>query len=281
MTLLPTCLTQVSHSISKLRALIIKIRASPQRREKYHRQREAEKLQKRELLIDVRTRWNSTHDMLLRAIEMRKALQNVALGDTDLPLLVLSTTEWTNISTICLVLSHFKKTTDWICKSSIPTLSTAVPAYNYLIDKIELYQSNLKDQLPFPEALTAAKEKLCFYYEKTGAIAYPVATILDPRLKMHYYKNNNWEEHWIKEAKEAIVTEFNYYHTRFAPSHSLTQNLEEEEEKVQEEDDEELEESDNDMSSEIFKDSDEIPKSELENYLDSPKVARDTDILGW
>jgi hypothetical protein len=55
----------------QLRKLIVTIRASPQRREKFTFQCRIFELRPKELVLDVRTRWNSTYYMLKRAIELK------------------------------------------------------------------------------------------------------------------------------------------------------------------------------------------------------------------
>jgi hypothetical protein len=57
---------------SKLRKVIIKIRASPQRREKLKQQCIAANIKPLELIPDVSTRWNSTDDMITRALELKQ-----------------------------------------------------------------------------------------------------------------------------------------------------------------------------------------------------------------
>lgn len=59
------------YNFFKLRKLIVKIRSSPQRREKFLKACDFENLSSKELIIDVVTRWNSTYDMLQRALEYR------------------------------------------------------------------------------------------------------------------------------------------------------------------------------------------------------------------
>ena len=52
--------------------MIVKIRSSPQRREKFSKQCKASDLKNLELIRDVVTWWNSTFDMLDRAYELRE-----------------------------------------------------------------------------------------------------------------------------------------------------------------------------------------------------------------
>ncbi len=50
----------------------MKIRASPQKREKFAKTCEIADLSVKELIIDVATRWNSTYFMIDRAIEFKE-----------------------------------------------------------------------------------------------------------------------------------------------------------------------------------------------------------------
>jgi hypothetical protein len=77
--------------IVKLRGTITKIRNSPQRRHTFRNICEACHMSKKELLLDVRTRWGSTHAMLERAYELREPL-NMARLKFGLP--GLSDDEW-------------------------------------------------------------------------------------------------------------------------------------------------------------------------------------------
>jgi len=55
-----------------LRTLIAKIRASPQRLDKFSAQCAAFKIKDKKLILDVKTRWNSTYDMIVRARELQE-----------------------------------------------------------------------------------------------------------------------------------------------------------------------------------------------------------------
>jgi hypothetical protein len=58
--------------ISKLRRLIVKIRSSPQRKERFARRCEFFSIKSLNLILDVKTRWNSTYLMLDRALKLRE-----------------------------------------------------------------------------------------------------------------------------------------------------------------------------------------------------------------
>jgi hypothetical protein len=71
--------------IPRLRNLVVKVRGSPQRRERFAHQCKGAGIHPKELLVDVRTRWNSTHDMIERALELREPLDIMATLDPAWP----------------------------------------------------------------------------------------------------------------------------------------------------------------------------------------------------
>jgi len=48
------------------------------------------------------------------------------------------------------------------------------------------------------------KEKLLEYYNKTND-SYLISTILDPRLKLQYYKDHEWGEQLTNEIQQKLV----------------------------------------------------------------------------
>ena len=58
--------------IPKLRKLIVKIRASPQRKERFNRQSNLYSGNSLNLILDVKMRWNSTYLMLERALKLQE-----------------------------------------------------------------------------------------------------------------------------------------------------------------------------------------------------------------
>ena len=118
--------------------------------------------------------------------------------------------------------------------SSYPTLSTTIPLYNILIDHLEdiignnetedddnnninTENDNTEDdnenekwsQL-IKEAAKKCKRKLLEYYNKTNDL-YLVSVILDLRLKLTYFQDNNWEDELVNKTQKMLV----YYYFKF------------------------------------------------------------------
>ncbi|CAB4487929.1 unnamed protein product [Rhizophagus irregularis] len=74
--------------IPKLRRLIVKIRASPQRR----------------------ARWNSTYMMLKRALELQKPLHDTTMIERELEEFSISTEKWNQMKELCRVFEAHEAT---------------------------------------------------------------------------------------------------------------------------------------------------------------------------
>jgi Domain of unknown function (DUF4413) len=113
--------------------------------------------------------------------------------------------------------------------SSYVTLSTTVPLYNILIDHIEDIldkseneivedeedieiesdvntekEKNEKWSKLIQEASNKCKTKLLEYYNKTND-PYLISIILDPRLKLQYFQDHEWDENSINEIQQKLV----------------------------------------------------------------------------
>jgi len=199
------------HCISRLRKLVVKIRLSPQRLERFARACELSDTAKQELVVDVRTRWSSTFLMLERALELRKPLDFFAACEQDLRVYRLADEEWSLLETIRDLLRVFKQETDDLCASTYPTFTTAIPAYNCIMDGIEDFVDTHSESKAIVEAAEAAKEKIKMYYKKGDAAVYPVATVLDPRFKLEYHRVHNWEPEWMNLAKDNVERALSMY----------------------------------------------------------------------
>ncbi|CAG8664577.1 1117_t:CDS:2, partial [Ambispora gerdemannii] len=221
-----------------LRKLIVKIRSSPQSRERFARHAKIANFKNLNLILDVKTRWNSTYDMLNRAFEMREVIDVTASLDKELRNFELIDDEWNRINDIISVLKIFVRTTKTLSSATYPMLASVIPIYNYLIDGLETYCDKFDDSSDIVIAIKAGLKKLEIYYTKTDdTIIYTIATILDPRLKLDYYIDNNWKQK-VDDSKD---------------------------------------ENDDEFLDHIFGKQKKVQNNEVELYLKAPRAARDQD----
>jgi hypothetical protein len=86
---------------------------------------------------------------------------------------------------------------------------------------------------------------------------------MDPRLKLNYYEENDWEQTYIDEAKETV---FEVWETVY---------------KVDDLVNEQHDEIEDELFSHIFKKRKISRKDELTEYLKEPVVQYSTDVLLW
>ncbi|POG58024.1 hypothetical protein GLOIN_2v1427122, partial [Rhizophagus irregularis DAOM 181602=DAOM 197198] len=108
----------------------------------------------------------------------------------------------------------FLRATLHISHGRYPTIENSIPIFNWIMDKIEDFDKEANIDEIVKKAACNAMEKLKKYYQYTDGIIYTISTILDPRLKLTYYKDHNWEEKYITEARDDIKK---LYDTTYAP----------------------------------------------------------------
>ena len=105
------------------------------------------------------------------------------------------------------------------------------------------------------------------YYSDTWAGMYAIAVILDPRLKVDYYKANGWEPELIAHAKNSLVQAVKKYGTA-TPQSDQTDIVAQDES------------TDDEMFRRIKKQRVE-KRSEMGRYLTKPVADRNVNILEW
>ena len=146
--------------------------------EAFHGYCDAEKVKRYRLTLDVKTRWNSTHAMLSRAVECRKPLEKLAeSGLLKKFKLGLKDIEWAFLEQICEILKVFHQATEVMSNAVHPTLPQTIPIYNHLIDQIEDYlESRSGKPKPCLDAMDAALKKILSYYSQQEQLSYICAT---------------------------------------------------------------------------------------------------------
>jgi hypothetical protein len=111
------------------------------------------------LILDVKTRWNSTYAMLERAENLRQAIERYLLNNDTLKLVCsLSAGEWLALSEIIKVLKPMATATEFVSKSKYPSLGSTLPIYVGLIEVHYFVIRKVKDSsLVFHSCLFCSK----------------------------------------------------------------------------------------------------------------------------
>ncbi|CAG8522319.1 12399_t:CDS:2, partial [Dentiscutata heterogama] len=192
----------------ELKKFIIKIRASPQRRQNFEQQCINIGLKPLQLISDNATRWNSTSMMIERALNLKQTIKNTILVDKELEIYRILEDEWKYLQEILNLMQHFKKGTKYVEGQLYPTLTHSVPVYNYLINKLEkiIDQST---ELVIINAADAAKSKILEYYPFTDGYVYTIATRIELEhiieLAMNKLIGGQFFSIWKKEVQIKIL----------------------------------------------------------------------------
>jgi len=114
-------------TLSRLRRIIAKIRSSTTLWEALKTEAQAIKLAWLAPILDVRIRWNSTHKMIERAIELRPALERLLTFDPSRAFqhaqLTLTSSDWSVLAKLKDILHVFVLGTKFASGSTYPTLT--------------------------------------------------------------------------------------------------------------------------------------------------------------
>ncbi|KAF7322202.1 hypothetical protein MKEN_00744700 [Mycena kentingensis (nom. inval.)] len=209
----------VNGALGKIRTLANKIINSPTiLLPRWHAVVESNSLPPRVLARDVKTRWNSTYDMINVALTYRRAVHALTLEQSNgLTAFYLSEEEWNILSDLRDLLLAFKDATLYFSRDSA-TIATVIPTMDKLDSMLAtaiLTRPDKKQKTFMPAiqiALVYAKRTLNRYYSK----AYYNQTqrmclILHPRYKTGYMRDHEWEEDDIKAAVADLRTHYEQY----------------------------------------------------------------------
>jgi len=166
-------------------------------------------------IMDVKTRWNSTVELLERAFHLweftREWLQNPKFAEYR-PLFTTQD-EWTIVKYVVEVLRPFRYWTLWMSKRHTVTLHHGISVYNDVFDHMDgVMQALAKKKTQWKEdlffAVKLARQKLSKYYAEvtsTMGMLLISAHILDPiRMLRSFRKWDKWMD--INPEDETFYT---------------------------------------------------------------------------
>ncbi|KAJ7618613.1 hypothetical protein FB45DRAFT_755615, partial [Roridomyces roridus] len=123
------------------------------------------------LILDVKTRWTSTHQMLRRAVNNRQAINLYIKGNSDLADVALTDADWNALRNVREWLAAFRRATTEMSTTSKPMLSQTHLVFRMLQSDIKETLAGLEGKAMYPElitGLTDAHKKLSDYYFYTS-----------------------------------------------------------------------------------------------------------------
>ncbi|KAJ0180829.1 hypothetical protein K1T71_002914 [Dendrolimus kikuchii] len=157
----------------------------------------------KKLILDVRTRWNSTYYMLERFIELIEIIGAILLCRPDAPPMIVSS-EIGCLREIIQLLQPFERLTKEVCAQHFITVSKVIPLVSCLRGMLEkysgmpfVYEATLSLKLEIEKEVTKRFDKL----EHCSSLA--IATALDPRFKLIHFKDAT--------AKGKVINYINNY----------------------------------------------------------------------
>jgi hypothetical protein len=144
---------QQMSSMGKLHNIVVHIRSSAARTKAFCDNSEGKRI-----ILDNRTRWNSWHNMLERALDLEKSVDFYLKNQSDLKLDVLKPKDWASLRTTTEFLSRFKATTKQL-ESDSDDISQVLPHLLHVRLWIKANQSKFtgKDGQPAPR--TTAEDR--------------------------------------------------------------------------------------------------------------------------
>ena len=272
--------------VGKLHNIIIHARDGPARRQFFmSKQKEAlgdaERLY--QLVINGGIRWNSTCDMIKRALKLKDAIDLYTMhfrDDAKSPLIddELTSDDWHELTAIYSLLAPLKETSLFLQSSGKDcrhgNLFESLQAIDFLLSKLEALKKE-HQYLPnshFKASINLGWKKLNKYYTLSDdTAAYRAAIALHPSFKMQWFEEHWGDEHpnWIPEAKVKIKELFQEYKRRHSDEVAATA--------IDEITGKELSEFEryNRLKSSAF------DGDELERYLREERAPQDDNPLDW
>lgn len=174
----------VDNSVTKLREVVIYVDSSDFRLTNFEKAKIDKGLQsKGKLVLDVSTRWNSTYDMIHRALEVKDAIDLYLVRERDIDVDFISDDEWDTIQDICDFLEPFYEITKLFSGSKYPTANLYLSC---IICIEKLLTESHQDPSDAVRKMAAPMWEMFDKYWSDHSMVLSFAFLLDPRFKMTF-----------------------------------------------------------------------------------------------
>jgi len=205
----------------------IAIGASPQRRQHFIEIQNDRVKIPTTLLYDVKTRWNSTLNMLERSVRLREFTKEWLQTYPEFSPLWSTPEEWRQVEYILEVLQPIRFWTLWMSKTRGITIHRVFQVYQDIFDHLEMQIAKLERKrmqwkVDIREGLLKAKLKAAAYYGKTEGprgVLFGIGACLNPYCKLNLFRewdidDTSGEAAYEKSYKKEFI---GYYDLYYAP----------------------------------------------------------------
>lgn len=153
------------------------------------------------LIQSVETRWNSTHAMLARFIELSDKVGSILLQSPTAPAM-LSASELQTVKEFVKLLKPFEDATKIVCGEFFLTGSKVIPIVDTLSKKLQTFEPNTQIGQHLKKVLLENFHKRFEKIERVVNLA--MATILDPRFKKIHFSDRVACSHTINKIGRIV-----------------------------------------------------------------------------
>ena len=146
-----------------------------------------------QLSLDMPIRWNSTYDMLYKALKLQGPITAHCAAqqlDSSIRDIALTASDWSHLQDLLAFFQIFIRPSRQLQAEEYPTLNKAIPQYLRMINKLKVQQTQFDTNGLIGDACKASISKLEEYYTlatSQRASHSIVATICDPRLNWNVF----------------------------------------------------------------------------------------------
>lgn len=156
--------------------------------------------------IDVKTRWNSTFEMIDRGAYLKVPLRTLCNDEKTLNPLQITDDEWKMLQDINKILVNFKRATEHISMGRHPTIASYIPTFDFLVS---ILKKCANENSVLSSAAREGLEKLHKYKLDVNDTILPfIATVLHPGLKCQYFVEHKYPSSTIRDIKKKISEYF-------------------------------------------------------------------------
>ncbi|KAJ7156332.1 hypothetical protein C8R46DRAFT_909917 [Mycena filopes] len=195
-------------AVGKLRATVVKICSSPQRRKRF-------KVTSKAIYKDALA---PSGKPLCTLMVVRDAIDQWVIEREELRPLLLSAREWELLEKLGDMLRIFSQVTLQMSRSKAPTLPWVLPMYEHMLKNLKMHRDDATQLPSLRAAATAGLEKLETYYEKAKGCQFNViATVLHPFLGISWFRKMG------EDRGENATTLFNFVYESYKTTHDQQQ----------------------------------------------------------